>query len=704
MNLFDEINSWSADMVLSRINLPTARDGKSYICPDCGNGSGKSGDGIRPRTSNGKVRWKCFRCGRNFSNVDLIAASEGIDTTDTAEMARRISELYPEIRNDTFSFSRKEKSARRAMTKGGVVEMAEKKSASEEPKNYAEKFYPFCKKNYSLKEFVAAQGGKWRGLTLETLESVGALYNGAYPFDETKGAAVIFPYDDYHYFVRAVEGTAKRKSKGNGAAGLYIPRPLKESALVTFIVEGEIDALSIMQACKGIGSFNVVAAGSSDNWRKVVPELDKQFANASDKPKCIVLFDNDESGFGHGRELVQALRSAGYPAEFFSFEDRIKGKHEYRSSGGEIKTVTVPKVDANDILRRDDNGVKLFDRLVEACESKGNDLTKQAETLKKLAEQAIFDKTGIRFSSFSEYFVAHFFNDISMTAKYSERKTGFDNLDAAQVFLPGLYILGGLPATGKTTFAWQLLNQLAERGEFGIYCSYEMSRAELFAKSISRELFKRAPEFCAENKISSVNIRRGLCNGIEQLHNQAASFAKSAINLHVAELSNVGIAELIERIKPLISDADKSPVICLDYLQIIPSKNPKTPSTKEKIDDSVLRLKDFQRETNSTLIVISSFNRENYFNDVSFSSFKESGAIEYSADVIWGLQNNGVNAEGKSDKEEMIEMGKKAVREIKLSCLKNRNGGQYECFFRYHAAHDYFETLEKEKERRIHER
>ena len=301
MNLFDEINGWSEDIVLSRINLP-ARDGKSYICPDCGNGSGKSGDGIRPRTSNGKVRWKCFRCGRNFSNVDLIAASEGIDTTDTAEMARRISELYPEIGNGTFLFRGKEKSARRAMTKGGVVEMAEKKSASEEPKNYAEKFYPFCKKNYSLKEFVAARGGKWRGLTLETLESVGALYNGEYTFDaETKGAAVIIPYDDYHCFVRAVEGTEKRKL-GTGA-GLYMPRPLKAEFPI-FIVEGEIDALSVMQACEDFSSFDVVATGSADNWRKVVPELDKQFANASDKPSCIVLFDNDESGMVHGRELA----------------------------------------------------------------------------------------------------------------------------------------------------------------------------------------------------------------------------------------------------------------------------------------------------------------------------------------------------------------------------------------------------------------
>ena len=117
----------------------------------------------------------------------------------------------------------------------------------------------------------------------------------------------------------------------------------------------------------------------------------------------------------------------------------------------------------------------------------------------------------------------------------------------------------------------------------------------------------------------------------------------------------------------------------------------------------IRRLKDFQRETNSTLIVISSFNRENYWEEVSFKAFKESGAIEYSADVIWGLQNYGVADNGKPDKDAVIDMSKERIRKIKFSCLKNRNGGQYTCYFRYHAAYDYFEPIKenepiKEKE------
>ena len=325
-----------------------------------------------------------------------------------------------------------------------------------------------------------------------------------------------------------------------------------------------------------------------------------------------------------------------------------------------------------------------------------NEERRQAMSESKV--QTTGNKSGIEIFSFTDYFAGEFFRDIDLTARYSERKTGFENIDAAQVFMPGVYVLGALPASGKTTFAWQLLNQLAEKGEPCIYCSFEMSKAELFTKSVVRELYKKNPQMSERLNLTSANIRRGAMRGSRELLEQAAIFTKSATNLRVAELSNTSVTELIEGLKPLVAEADRSPVICLDYLQIIPSKGSKASSPKEKVDDVMLRLKDFQRETQATLLVISSFNRENYYQKVSFSSFKESGAIEYSADVIWGLENHGVDAEGKLDRDEVIKMSREKVRKIKFSCLKNRNGGAYETFFRYHAAYDYFEPLREEKE------
>ena len=71
--------------------------------------------------------------------------------------------------------------------------------------------------------------------------------------------------------------------------------------------------------------------------------------------------------------------------------------------------------------------------------------------------------------------------------------------------------------------------------------------------------------------LTSANIRRGAMRGSRELHEQAAMFAKSATNLKVAELSNTSVTELIEGLKPLLAAVDGSTIVCVDYLQIIPS-------------------------------------------------------------------------------------------------------------------------------------
>ena len=711
MNVFDEINSLSAETVLSQLNLPMAKDGKSYICPLCGNGTGKDGDGIRPRISRGRVRWKCHKCGVDFSNVDLAAATLGLNVeNETGEAIRQVKKLfgvYDESDNN-FSFSRG-KSARSAWTpelkealsfeNKGAVEVDEKKESAvavaepktEPTKNYS-KFYEWCRANVG--KFLAERGGSFRGLTAETFKKYGLGVHPNFGVEgHEKSPHLIIPYDDSHYLARAIVGHDRSQHGAN--SGLYETLPIN-TEFANFICEGEIDALSIAQVIPTwkIGCF---ATGGASKWHKVVPELEKRFANAEQKPCFFVVFDNDETGKLNGRKLALALKAAGYPAKFFPFDKVIPDSDN-----------TKEKIDANALLQK--NPDELWKKLADIIDY-DSELYKQRELFRKSAEQKKItaqDKSGIKFSFFKEYFGADFFSDITATAKYSDRKTGFKNLDAAQVFLPGLYVLGALPATGKTTFAWQLLNQLADKGEPCIYCSYEMSRAELLTKSIVRELYKWNPELSERLKLSSVNIRRGACSGLKELHEQAARFAESSTNLTVAELSNTGVAELIEALKPLVADVLKSPVICLDYLQIVPSKSVKTSTAKEKIDDVVLRLKDFQRETNSTIIVISSFNRDNYWQRVNFSSFKESGAIEYSADSIWALENfvaDDVEENSKDFKKEITEMSKQKIRKVWFKCLKNRNGGQYDCLFRYHAAFDYFEPLEEEKERRPkHER
>ena len=296
-------------------------------------------------------------------------------------------------------------------------------------------------------------------------------------------------------------------------------------------------------------------------------------------------------------------------------------------------------------------------------------------------------------TTFVDYFAKPFDSDVTEMKAYTDRKTGFDNIDEVQFFTPGLYVIGATPAAGKTTFCWQLLEQLARKGERCIYCSYEMSRLELFSKSLARELFRR--DF--KTALTAAQIRRG--GASKALHEVRVDFVVSGLKMSVLELQDETVDDLLTLLRPLCTDKAKAPVVCLDYLQIMPTGRE---STKLGIDETVRKLKKFQRDTNTTFIVISSFNRTNYAQSVSFESFKESGNIEYTADVVWALQLNVMNeikgGELVSETRRKIDEAKKQQpRQIQLKCLKNRQGTNYECCFLYYSAHDCFEPCDKDE-------
>ena len=156
-----------------------------------------------------------------------------------------------------------------------------------------------------------------------------------------------------------------------------------------------------------------------------------------------------------------------------------------------------------------------------------------------------------------------------------------------------------------------------------------MSEFELFSKSLARAVFIKDKN----TSLTSASIRRG--DTSPTLQNIVSNFKSSYLDLHVLELQEHDIDDLIFKLRSFCKD--KAPIFVLDYLQIVPIKDSNI-SPKQAIDEIVRKLKNFQRQTNSTVIVVSSFNRLNYVQRVSFESFKESGNIEYSADVVWGLQ------------------------------------------------------------------
>lgn len=133
------------------------------------------------------------------------------------------------------------------------------------------------------------------------------------------------------------------------------------------------------------------------------------------------------------------------------------------------------------------------------------------------------------------------------------------------------------------------------------------------------------------------------------------------------------IETIREYIQDYIATTNERPTIIIDYLQILAPSNPKL-TDKQQVDYDITSLKKLSRDFKIPIIVISSFNRGNYSVNAGFEAFKESGAIEYTADVLLTMQLKILADEKQHTPDEIREAKKKIPREVQLVCLKNRNG------------------------------
>jgi replicative DNA helicase len=285
-----------------------------------------------------------------------------------------------------------------------------------------------------------------------------------------------------------------------------------------------------------------------------------------------------------------------------------------------------------------------------------------------------------------EYLISGFDADVNRYQRYKTRRTGFINLDEVQAFCPGLYVLGGTPGAGKTTFALQLLCHLAQQGERCLFFSYEMSKFELASKVFAR-IYKQVEN--PQSELSALDVRLNAAALNPKLATMLTAFEMEpnelTQNLRLFECDNYSVDEIIKCAEPFC-DKSRNLTVCVDYLQLVKPTN-ETKFDKAAIDEVIRKLKVFQRKTESTVIVISSLNRQSYKEEFTLSSFKESGGIEYSADYALALA---LNVAPDTDAQSFLKISGDPIRPIKLKIVKNRTGTPFECFFNYHAKFDLF--------------
>lgn len=409
----------------------------------------------------------------------------------------------------------------------------------------------------------------------------------------------------------------------------YLTSPSNNSYI--YIVEGWACALSLEQL-----GYHAVALNSVQQTNQLLEIIkntqQQQGCNCYDNTTFIILFDNDKTGNIRKVDIERDMKKLNLSAY--------------------CTNIPAPYKDINDFLIADESGLKSFIDTIEA-------------TYKRRDQKVNFDSL---LSTITNNYLEGGVNGIS---------TGFVGLDKilGGGLYPDLYILGAGSSLGKTTFVQQIADHISTQGIPILFFSLEMSESELISKSIVRELYK------IDNYIncSARDLLYGKLSADEYklLYKHSNTIRDKLSNVHILEGSS---SMTIDRIKQIITTFVEShsvkPVVIIDYLQIITPRG-----DKQSVDYNVHVLKQIVKSLELPIIVISSINRSNYLNYIDFTSFKESGSVEFEADVVLGLQLNIIHKivrmkESELNiKRELYNIAKsKPIREVELVVLKNRFG------------------------------
>lgn len=268
-----------------------------------------------------------------------------------------------------------------------------------------------------------------------------------------------------------------------------------------------------------------------------------------------------------------------------------------------------------------------------------------------------------------------------------------------------LYVLASAPGMGKTTLALQMAANISANGNDVIYVSLAEDTVDLMIKGISR----CGLEISEDNAITTWQLdgayrgdsRYADFSDVQRatLELARARYAKQAEKLYIVDIpiSMDELERIVDRHERRLTGllTGNTPFVVVDYLQQLrPCDGQREWSISDQCAENVMRLKTLALQHRIPILVLSSISRSSYYVKVSTESLNDAGGIEYAADVVLGLQPMEYSSNDKrAGKVVMRETMAKDVREMSLSCVKNKHGGLGEAELRYHAAYNFFEEM-----------
>lgn len=612
-------------------------------------------------------RCHCFSCGVDYDIFDVVGLETGLTGK---ELFDHVYKLY-NISVDYSDFNKNQNTSKSIPHPESKTKIDINKKSQNENREPLTDFFAKCHAAVEKTDYW-----KKRGLSKAIVDA----YNLGY-WEEKK--RLVIPTGEFSYNARATWEADKKERylKPKGQFELFNLKAIPLAEQPVFVVEGEFDALSIIEA-GGIA----VSLGSSSNLRFI------EFLK-SNRPKypLILALDNDEAGRAGEAKLSDELTKI--QVEFIDAD------------------ITGDFKDANEALIGD------REVFIQNVINARNNVLSLLEEKRQKEEQAYYQTSAVNGLS-------DFIADIEKRHNKDCVSTGFENLDEILDggFYPGLYIIGAISSLGKTTFALQVADNAAKKGQDVLVFSLEMGKQELIAKSISRLSFQKCKNWGSD--LDFATTTRNLMNGKALSSKERVDFLNECIKGYADYAGriyyHIGIGDIgVEKIKAVIARhikiTGRRPLVIIDYLQIIAPFDMRA-TDKQNTDKAVVELKRASRDYDVPIFAISSFNRENYTSPVNIASFKESGAIEYTSDVLMALQFKGMDYMKKEDgkyedeksrtariiqlrneQEKNAEIPGKA-QELQLKILKNRNGRKGGVDFEFHPMFNCFEVPKKKVE------
>ncbi|MBP8994920.1 MAG: AAA family ATPase [Bacteroidales bacterium] len=211
--------------------------------------------------------------------------------------------------------------------------------------------------------------------------------------------------------------------------------------------------------------------------------------------------------------------------------------------------------------------------------------------------------------------------------------TGFAELDEAVngVLQPDLITIAAQPGEGKSVFAINVAQSMAEEGHAGMFFSLEMKQEQIIERFISRvtgysvKELRRGEYFCEKDrcikKIDPLLVKQ-LSRKIENL---PIHFHDSGLDSYL-DIGAIVKAEITRK---------KIRWVVIDYLQLVPVLSKGSQSRDVEIGKITRFLKILAMKLEIPIIILSQVNRKRGREKYVLQDLRESGNIEQDSDQVW---------------------------------------------------------------------